>query len=126
MPRHGAAPLRRDAKIVVSAFLVSGTVHLVKPEVYEPLMPPWVPAHREVILASGLAEIVGALGMLFPPTRRLAGLASAALLVGVFPGNVKMALDVRRGRNVPFKAAAWARLPLQLPMIRGAWRAGKA
>jgi uncharacterized membrane protein len=120
------APLRRDAKVVVGAFLVSGAVHLIKPEVYEPLMPSWVPAHREVILASGVAELAGALGMLFPPTRRLAGLASAALLVGVFPGNIKMAVDASKTRNTPFKAATYARLPLQLPMIRGAWRAGKA
>ena len=121
-----SAPLRRDAKVVIGAFLVSSAVHLIKPEVYEPLMPSWVPAHREVILASGVAELAGALGMLFPPTRRLAGLASAALLVGVFPGNIKMAVDASKTRNTPFKAAAYARLPLQLPMIRAAWRAGRA
>ena len=120
------APLRRDAKVVIGAFLVSGTVHLVKPEVYEPLMPSWVPAHRDVILASGVAELVCAAAMMLPPTRRLAGLASAALLVGVLPGNIKMAVDASRTRKTGFKAAAYARLPLQLPMIRGAWRAGKA
>jgi uncharacterized membrane protein len=122
MSKSGATPLGRNAKVVVGAFLVSGTVHLVRPEVYEPLMPSWVPAHREVILASGAAEIAGALGMLFPPTRRLAGLASAALLLGVYPGNIKMAVDAARSRNVPFKVAAYGRLPLQLPMIRGAWQ----
>jgi uncharacterized membrane protein len=120
------APLRRDAKVVVGAFLASGTVHLVRPEVFEPLMPRWVPAHREVILASGVAELLCAVGLLLPPTRRVAGLTSAALLLGILPGNVKMALDVQRGGNTPFKAAAWARLPLQLPMIRGALRAGRA
>ncbi|MBO9520234.1 MAG: hypothetical protein J7518_01750 [Nocardioidaceae bacterium] len=120
------APLRRDAKIVVGAFLVSGTVHLVKPEVYEPLMPSWVPAHREVIVGSGIAELLCAAGLMLRPTRQLAGLASAALLVGVFPGNVKMAVDASRTSNRPFKAAALARLPLQLPMIRAALRAGRA
>jgi uncharacterized membrane protein len=120
------APLRRDAKIVVGALLVNGVIHLVKPELYEPLMPSWVPAHREVVLASGLAVLAGAVGMLLPPTRRLAGVSSAALLVAVFPGNLKMAVDASRTTSIPFKAAAYARLPLQLPMIRGAWRAGKA
>jgi uncharacterized membrane protein len=119
------APLRRDAKIVVGAFVVSGSVHLVKPEVYKPLMPKWVPAHREVILASGVAELVCAVGLLMPPTRRLSGLASAALLVGVFPGNIKMAVDASRTRNTPLKAASYARLPLQFPMIRAALRAGR-
>jgi uncharacterized membrane protein len=120
------APLRRDAKVVIGAFLASGTVHLVKPDVYEPLMPSWVPAHREVILASGVAELVCAAGMLFRPTRRLAGLAGAVLLVGVYPGNLKMAVDASHTRNTRFKAIAYARLPLQFPMIRGAWRAGRS
>lgn len=118
-------PLRLDAKIVVGAFLASGVVHLVKPEVFEPLMPDWMPAHREVILGSGVAEIACALGMLVPRTRRIAGLASAALLVGVYPGNVKMAVDASRTSNLPFKVAAFGRLPLQVPMIRGALRAGR-
>jgi uncharacterized membrane protein len=120
------APLRRDAKVVIGAFLVSGTVHLVKPEVYEPLMPSWVPAHREVIIASGVAELLCAAGLALRPTRRLAGLAGAALLVGIFPGNIKMAVDASKTRSSKFKAIAYGRLPLQLPMIRGAWRAGRA
>jgi len=118
--------LRPDAKVVIGAFLVSGTVHLVKPELFEPLMPSWVPAHREVIYASGVAELLGAAGLLLPATRRAAGVASAALLLGVFPGNVKMAVDAFQGSNRGWQAASLARLPLQLPLIRGAWRAGRA
>lgn len=120
------APLRRDAKIVVGAFLASGTVHLVKPEVFEPLMPSWVPMHPEVIKWSGVAELACAAGMLLRPTRKLAGLASAALLLAVYPGNVKMAVDASKTKNTPFKVAAYGRLPLQFPLIRGALRAGRA
>ena len=120
------APLRRDAKFLIAAFLTSGTVHLVKPDVFEPLMPDWVPAHREVILYSGIAELLCAAGMALPPTRKLAGKASAALLAGVFVGNVKMAVDAANGDNVPLKVAAYGRLPLQFPMIRAALRAGRA
>lgn len=119
------APLRRDAKLLAGGFLASGTVHLVRPDVWEPLMPDWVPAHREVIIWSGVAEIACAAGLLFPPTRKVAGLASAALLAGVYVGNVKMALDASKGSNVALKAAAYGRLPLQFPMIRAALRAGR-
>jgi uncharacterized membrane protein len=115
--------LRPDAKVVIGAFLASGTVHLVKPEVFEPLMPSWVPAHREVIIGSGIAELACAVGMLVPRTRRPAALASAALLVGVFPGNVQMALDALKGDNRALQAGSLARLPLQLPLVRAAWRA---
>jgi uncharacterized membrane protein len=114
-----------DAKVVVGAFLASGTVHLVRPETFEPLMPAIVPAHREVIYASGVAELVCAAGMLYPRTRRLAGLASAVLLVGVFPGNVKMALDALKTENSTFKAVSLARLPLQLPLIRAALKVAR-
>lgn len=120
----GSLPL--DAKVVVGAFLASGTVHLVRPETFMPLMPDVVPAHREVIYASGVAELVCAVGLLHPRTRRLAGLASAAVLVGVFPGNVKMAVDAMRTKSTTFKAVSLARLPLQLPMIRAALRAARA
>jgi uncharacterized membrane protein len=109
-----------DAKVVVGAFLASGTVHLVRPETFEPLMPAAVPAHREVIYASGVAELICAVGLLHPRTRRLAGLASAAVLVGVFPGNLKMAADALKTKNPVFKAVSLARLPLQLPLIRAA------
>jgi uncharacterized membrane protein len=119
-------PLRNDAKVVVAAFMVSGVVHLVRPRTFEPLMPRWVPAHREVIVGSGVAELACAAGMLVPATRRAAGWASAALLLGVYPGNLKMALDASRTHNRAFQAAAYARLPLQLPMVRAALRAARS
>jgi uncharacterized membrane protein len=119
-------PLPPDVALLAGIFTLSGAVHLVKPDLYRPLMPSWVPAHREVILGSGLAEIACAAGLVLPATRRPAGLASALLLAAVFPGNVKMALDARRTRSTPYKAATMARLPLQLPMIRAALKAHRA
>ena len=65
-----------SVKALALGFAASGTVHLVKPEFYLPLMPSWVPAHREVILASGVAEIACAAGLAVPATRRAAGWAS--------------------------------------------------
>ena len=55
---------------------------------------------------------------LIPRTRTPAGLGSAALLLAVYPGNIKMAIDAAKGGNKPMPAATFARLPLQFPMIR--------
>ena len=110
--------LPKSSRRLAGIFAVSGTIHLVAPQVYEPLMPSWVPAHREVIIGSGIAELALAAGLLLPPTRRLAGWGSVALLLGVFPGNVKMAVDAMKGDNRPMQAASIARLPLQWPMIK--------
>jgi uncharacterized membrane protein len=115
-----------SSKFLVGLFVASSAVHVARPEVYEPLMPSWVPAHREVILASGVAELVCALGMAVPRTRRVAGWASAALLLGVWPGNLQMALDSNRSKNTAFKVVAWGRMPLQLPLIRAAVAAARS
>jgi uncharacterized membrane protein len=115
----------RSTAALAGLFAVSGVVHLVRPRVYEPLMPSWLPAHREVILGSGVAELACAVGLAVPGTRRAAGWASVALLLGVYPGNVKMAVDASRSRSTRFKVVAFARLPLQWPMVRAALDAAR-
>jgi uncharacterized membrane protein len=117
--------LTKSTAGLAGLFAVSGALHLVKPGFYEPLMPSWVPAHREVILGSGVAELACAAGLVHPRTRRVAGWASAALLVAVFPGNVKLAADSTRTRSTRFKALALGRLPLQLPLVKAALRAAR-
>lgn len=116
----------KDTLGVVAAFTVSGITHLVRPQTFEPLMPDFLPAHRELILASGVAELACAAGILHPRTRRAAGWASAALLVAVFPGNVKMAADAQKTRNTTYQRMTLGRLPLQLPLIRAALKVARA
>ena len=73
---------------------------------------------------SGACELACAAALMLPRTRRLAGLASAGLLVAILPANVQMAADLMRSRkSTPVKIASLVRLPLQWPMIRTAWRA---
>lgn len=117
---------------LAALFLGSGTLHLVRPQVFEPIVPSALPDARKVVEVSGVAEIVCGLGLLHPKTRRIAGLASAALLVGVFPANVQMSVDAgkrvnrkRTPKSAGFFAGTVARLPLQWPMIKVALRAGK-
>ncbi|WP_193612210.1 DoxX family protein [Nocardioides lijunqiniae] len=117
--------LTPSTRALAAIFAVSGAVHLARPEVYEPLMPRWVPRHREVILGSGAAELALAAGLLMPATRRVAGWGSIALLLGVYPGNVKMAMDSTRSRRTGIKVAAFGRLPLQWPMLKAAYAATK-
>ena len=105
--------------VVMAAVLGgSGLLHLARPRLYERLVPGWLPARRELVLASGVAELVCAAGL--AARRPWAPVASSALLLVVWPGNWQMAFDVQRdpAAHPVLKAAVWARLPLQLPMIR--------
>ena len=113
---------RRDLALVAVPFTVSGVVHLVRPQVFERIVPRFLPRHRELVLASGVAELVCAAAVLAPRTRRVGGYASAALLAAVFPANVQMAVDTvgSRRASTAMKAGTIARLPLQWPLIRAA------
>ena len=105
-------------RALAAAFLTSGIVHMVKPSVFTPLIPPALPSPEGFVYVSGVAELICAAGLL--ARSRWAGPASVAVLLGVFPGNVQMALDVTSAAQPgdgPKVAACWCRLPLQIPMI---------
>ncbi|MFG1908170.1 DoxX family protein [Kribbella sp. NPDC048928] len=105
-------------------FGVLGTLHFVRPEPFEAIVPKMLPRKKELVYASGVAELACAAGLLHPRTRRLAGLASAGLLVALLPANVQMAADLRHAPPRA-RAIAYARLPLQLPLIRWALKAAR-
>jgi len=122
--------LSHDVAGLAALLATSGLVHLVRPDIFEGIVPRMLPNHRALVYVSGVAELLCAAGLLVPATRRPAGYASAALLVAVFPANVQMSVAhgqraQRRGdpaSRASF-AATLARLPLQVPMIRTALRA---
>jgi uncharacterized membrane protein len=108
-------------------FVVAGILHFVIPRTYEAIVPPWLPAHRELVYASGVAEIAGGLAVLHPRTRRVGSLWSIATLVAVYPANVHMALNASDYPQVPGGAVAlWLRLPLQFAAIVWARAAGRS
>jgi uncharacterized membrane protein len=110
---------------VLAAFFVgAGTLHFVKPEPYESIIPPTLPYPRELIYASGVAEIAGGLGVLARRLRPWAGWWLIALLVAVFPANVYHAVSADDIPGQPFpQPLLWLRLPVQGLLIAWVWRA---
>ncbi|MDQ8043759.1 MAG: hypothetical protein AAGC46_10010 [Solirubrobacteraceae bacterium] len=99
-------------------FAGAGTLHLLRPGMYEQIMPPQIPAHHELVILSGYAEILGGVLYAIPKTRRLGAWYLIALLIAVFPSNIYMASQEKFQQQVPGgKAALLARLPLQFVMI---------
>lgn len=120
------SPLRLTFSLLFLAvgFTIAGALHLIKPEHYIRIMPPWLPAPAMLVLISGLAEIAGGLGLLLPQTRVAAGWGLIALLIAVFPANVQMLLSaVDHHASRGWIALLIARLPLQIVLIWWVWRA---
>ena len=102
-------------------FIFAGLMHFAKPRWYQAIMPDYLPAHRELVLISGAAEMAGGAGLLTDRALRPAGWWLIATLVAVFPANVHMALHPERYRRIP-RWALWLRLPLQAVIIAQVWR----
>jgi uncharacterized membrane protein len=77
------------------------------------MVPPSFPNPRALVFATGVLEIVGAIGLLVPATRRLAAWGLALMLLALFPANVSAARHglTLRGKPVP---PLVLRLPIQL------------
>ncbi|MHB9880917.1 DoxX family protein [Pacificimonas sp. ICDLI1SI03] len=78
---------------LIAIYLFVGTAHIRDPGTFLPIMPGWVPFPRQVILVTGIWEIAGALMMMTPRLRRVAGWMLATYAVAVYPANIKHALD---------------------------------
>lgn len=109
-------------RLLSVAFVTTGVLHLLRTADYELIVPDYLPAHRELVLVSGAAEIAGGLGVAVARTRAAAGVWLIALLVLVYPANVHMALHSERFAQVA-PALLWARLPLQGVLIWWVYRA---
>lgn len=97
-------------------YFAAGLNHFIRPGFYIKIMPPWMPLHKELVLISGIAEVLFALLLLFPVTRRFGAWGIIALLVAVFPANIQMLINYYQQNN-PMLWIAVLRLPLQLVLI---------
>jgi uncharacterized membrane protein len=122
---HGTEAVRRPrpARLGTALFwIVSGAFHFVIPRQFESFVPlrlgRW---RRELVVASGIAEIAGGIAVLPDRTRHLARWWLLATLVAVYPANINMAVNSKDFPNIP-APALWARLPLQFVFARITWR----
>lgn len=115
----------RPAPALAATLAATSALHFATPEPFDAIVPRALPGPpRRWTYLSGAAELAVAAAVAAPRTRRLGGMAAAALFVTVFPANVQMALDWRR-RPLAQRTLAWGRLPLQLPLIAWAVRASR-
>jgi uncharacterized membrane protein len=106
--------------LLAALFLFMGYLHFAKQNVFESVMPPFIPFPTFCVLASGVCEILGGMGLLvpIPEVTFIAKWGLVLLLVAVFPVNIYMALhpEISPFRNVP----DWVyrlRLPFQPLLI---------
>jgi uncharacterized membrane protein len=106
-------------KVLAGLLAGAGVMHFVSPRFFDAIVPKALPNPRFWTHASGVAELAAAVAVANPRTRRAGGAAAAVLFVAVFPANIQAAASARTPVE---KLVTWARLPLQVPLVRWALR----
>ncbi|WDA39720.1 DoxX family protein [Erythrobacter sp. BLCC-B19] len=94
--------IRTALRWVLAVFyFAAGVIHILLPQPFLTIMPPGVPFPEAVVLWTGVAEILGAIGLVQPfskPLRQAAGWGLAAYALCVWPANINhMLIDMARG-----------------------------
>lgn len=112
----------RSSTILAGALGGAGLLHFFKPKPFDSIVPRTLPGSaRSWTYASGAAELSCAAAIAHPRTRRAGALAAATLFIAVFPANIQMAVDWK-SKPMPLRLIAFARLPLQIPLVAWALR----
>ena len=86
--------------LLVVFYFAAGVIHIAKPAPFLTIMPGWVPFPEAVVLWTGVAEILGSIGLaqrFSLPLRRAAGWGLALYALCVWPANINhFALDMAK------------------------------
>ena len=107
--------------VLGATFITTGLLHFLRRAAMRRSCRVTLPAHRELVYASGVAGLAGGAGVLHPRAARPAAWLLIATLVAIFPANVEMAVRAERFRRFP-RSLLWARLPVQGALIAWVWK----
>ncbi len=114
----------RAGLAVMLLFTASAHFNAMKADLIR-MVPPWIRNPRAVVSFTGLCEVLGAIGLLAPPTRKVAAVALIVYFVAVFPANVRADRERLTLRGKP-ATPLWFRVPMQLLFILLTWWSGIA
>ena len=106
--------------IIAVFFIAGGIAHFVVTDSYIAAMPDYLGYHKELVIISGVFEILGAIGILVPQTRLLAGYGLVALIIAVYPANINMALHPEKYTDIS-ELFLYIRLPFQFLFMWFVW-----
>lgn len=108
--------------LMIAFYLFAGYNHFANPSIYSPLLPPYLSQWQDLInTISGIAEIVLAIGLLFPLTRIYAAYGIIFMLIAFIPAHIYMIQlgDFKLGKFKITPLISWIRLLIIHPILIG-------
>jgi uncharacterized membrane protein len=109
-----------DLYAMAAMYIIAGILHFVKPEAYMRIMPKYLPNHRELVYASGIAEIALGIGLCIPQLKKIAIIGVILMLVVFLMVHFYMLRGEKEGAGIP-KWILLLRIPLQFGLMYWAW-----
>lgn len=119
---HSLASWQNSARYALAVmFMFTATAHFnkMKHDLAQ-MIPSYFPRPLLIVYITGVFELLGAIGLVQPEFRKLAGICLIALLVGMFIANVNAA---QRGVTLRGKPPTplWLRAPMQILFVALLW-----
>ena len=114
---------KQTFRVMLAIFMIAaGLSHFFADGVYLKIYPPLLPYPATMVYLTGVAEILGGIGLLIPKVRQAAAWGFVILFIAVYPANINMAVNHIHIDNIPdgnwFQAI---RLPFQFVLIAWAY-----
>ncbi len=102
-------------------FILIGIEHFREPQKFVDIVPKYMPFALFLVYLTGVMEIVGGLGIIYPETRELTGRLMVLFLIAIYPANLNMWMN-----DIPYNGTRLTtqghlfRLSVQILLIIGA------
>lgn len=109
--------------ILVIGYLVAGANHFIHPQGYYRIIPGYLPYPVLLNILAGFFEILFALMLIRPKTRKVASYGIILMLIAFLPVHITMLMNapLKVGNLLVTPAIAWIRLLLQPVLMLWAW-----
>ena len=102
-------------------FILVGIEHFRDPQKFVDIVPKYMPFALFLVYLTGIIEIVGGLGIIYPETREITGRLMVLFLIAIYPANFNMWIN-----DIPYNGTRLTtqghlvRLSVQFLLIIGA------
>ena len=96
---------------------IAGFTHLIKPQIYLKAMPPYIPYHYELIIISGIFEVIFSAGLLFKASIKITSWLLAIFFIAILPSHIHVSLNGIEFFGITSKYLLWLRTLLQSVFI---------
>ena len=108
-----------------SILFVAGVLHIVKPSLFLPAMPDYIPFHIEMIYVTGILEIIFAIGLLFPRMRGTFSTLISLYFFAILPAHFHVSINQIEMFGIRSPILLWGRTIFQGVFIYWAYSCGR-